>query len=58
MEKVVYTVKDIQEMLMLSTSTAYSLVRLAYETGTPFRVIKAGHHYRIPVKGFDEWINK
>lgn len=53
----VYQTADVQAILKIQRSSAYSLIRQAYETGKPFHVIKIGTAYRIPRTGFNRWIN-
>lgn len=53
MTPMVYTIKEIQEILGLSQGAAYRLVT----HNPPFRVLKIGGTYRIPKEGFDAWIN-
>ena len=49
-----YTVKDLQEMLDVSRSTVYKLLRQ-----NEFRWIQLeGGGYRISKKSFDEWLDK
>ena len=53
-EKRCYTVKDLQEMLDVSRSTVYKLLRQ-----NEFRWIQLeGGGYRISKKSFDEWLDK
>lgn len=56
-EKIVYEVKDIQNLLGIGRNTAYEFIRQAYKEKGPFRVIKIGDGYRIPKESFDRWIN-
>lgn len=56
MEKIVYTTKEIQDMLGLSKNTAYNFIRDAYLKGEPFKVVKAGSSYRVLKKSFDDWL--
>jgi len=49
-EKEYLTVKDIQTLLQLSRSKAYSLVN-----SKVFPILKIGKVIRIPKKTFDEW---
>lgn len=51
-----YDIDDIQKLLGVGRTMAYDLVKKAYKTKDPFRVIKVGRLYRIPKKPFDEWI--
>ncbi|MCD7921379.1 MAG: helix-turn-helix domain-containing protein [Clostridiales bacterium] len=54
-EKVMYDVNDMIDMLGISRSMAYSLIREAYKKQEPFKVVKIGNLYRIPKRPFDEW---
>lgn len=56
MEKIVYTTREIQDMLGISKNTTYKFVKEAYETGKPFRVVKAGSSFRVLKKSFDDWL--
>jgi len=56
MEKQVYMVSDIVDILGISKSKAYDFVRDAYKNGDSFRVIKIAGTYRIPKKNFDQWL--
>ncbi len=57
-EKRCYTVKDLQEMLDVSRSTVYKLLR-QNEFRYEFRWIQLeGGGYRISKKSFDEWLDK
>ena len=49
MEKVVYTVKEIQEILGISKNVAYNLIKQK-----EFPVLSIKSTYRIPKEGFDE----
>jgi excisionase family DNA binding protein len=49
----VYTVSDIMVILDLSKNTAYDLIKEGH-----FPIIKIKSTYRIPRKGFNEWLNK
>ncbi len=53
----VYQLPDIQEILKIQRSAAYSFIKSAYEAEEPFRVIKIGSAYRIPRIEFDSWVN-
>lgn len=55
-DKKVYKSKDIMELLDISKNKANAIIKKAYENNGPFRVIKVGTEYRIPVKSFDEWL--
>lgn len=52
-EKRVYTVDEIQDILDISKTTAYSLVKQQQ-----FRCVKIGGHYRISKKSFDNWLDR
>lgn len=52
-EKRVYTVDEIQDVLGISKTTAYSLVKQQL-----FRCVKIGGHYRISKKSFDAWLDR
>lgn len=43
-----YDIDDIQKLLGVGRTMAYDLVKKAYKTQDPFRVIKVGRLYRIP----------
>lgn len=51
-EKRTYTVDEIQNILGISKSTAYSLVK-----NNEFKSINVGRHIRISKKSFDEWLD-
>lgn len=51
-EKQVYTCEEIQEILGISRSTAYRLIR-----SEVFRTVRIGGQHRISKKSFDEWLN-
>lgn len=51
-EKRVYTVDEIQDILSISKTTAYNLVKQQI-----FHCVKVGGHYRISKKSFDEWLD-
>lgn len=52
-DKRVYTVDEIQDILCISKTTAYNLVKQQY-----FRCVKVGGRYRISKKSFDEWLDR
>lgn len=56
MEKVVYTVLEIQELLGCCRSKAYELVENAYLNKDAFRVIKVGKSYMVPKESFHNWL--
>lgn len=51
--KRVYTVDEIQDILCISKTTAYNLVKQQC-----FRCVKVGGHYRISKKSFDDWLDR
>lgn len=51
-EKRTYTVTEIQEMLGISSPTAYGLIKKNL-----FRTIRIGRNIRISKKSFDEWLD-
>ena len=51
-EKRTYTVDEIQNILGISKSTAYALVK-----SSEFKSIHVGRHIRISKKSFDEWLD-
>lgn len=55
--KRVYTPQEIMIILGLSKATVYEFLNKAYETQSPFRVIKIKSVIRVPKEGFDEWLN-
>ncbi|MBD5547737.1 MAG: helix-turn-helix domain-containing protein [Lachnospiraceae bacterium] len=48
----VYHVEDIQEILEISRTAAYALIKKA-----PFRVVHIGNAIRISKEDFDRWLN-
>ena len=52
-----YEVDDVREILGVSRTNAYELIKKAYIEQRPFKVIKVGKLYRIPAKSFDKWID-
>ena len=57
MEKKVYKVEDVQNLLGLGRSKAYEFIENVYYDRKPFRVLKIGRSYRIPCNSFDRWMN-
>lgn len=51
-EKRVYTVDEIQDILGISKTTAYALVKQQL-----FHSVQIGGHYRISKKSFDKWLD-
>ena len=48
--KMTYTVDEIQDILEISRTAAYNLVKKNL-----FRSVRVGRHIRISKKSFDEW---
>lgn len=57
MEKVVYSVDEIQEMLGCGRNKIYNLVNEAYEKKNMFRVIRVGKNFLIPKESFHRWLD-
>lgn len=55
--KKVYEVEEIQNILGISRSAAYELIRETYKMQHPFKVLKIGNLYRAPKVPFDNWLN-
>ena len=55
-ESQVYTVQDIQMILKIGRSAAYEYVAKVYENKAPFRVLRIGKSYRIPIASFDAYV--
>lgn len=51
--KTIYTVEEIQKILGVCKSSAYSLVKKG-----EFSCVKIGSTYRISKNSFDEWLNQ
>lgn len=51
-EKRTYTVSEIQDILEISKSSAYALIK-----ENNFKCINVGRHIRISKKSFDEWLD-
>lgn len=49
--------KDIMEILNISQSTAYSLIRQAIASKNMFTVKKIGRDYKIPKESFLNWLD-
>ena len=52
--KLVYTVKEVAQMLAISQRAAYNLCN----STTEFRVLRAGGSIRIPKDSFDPWLHR
>lgn len=57
-EKKVYDVEDIQKLLGIGRSKAYTYLEEVYQTQEPFRVIKIGKLFRVPKQSFDNWLDR
>lgn len=54
----VYLAADIQRMLGIGKSKAYTFFEDVYkQKNPPFKVLKIGKLFRVPKRGFDEWLN-
>lgn len=51
-DKRIYTVEEIQDILGVSKTSAYKLVK-----SNVFHSVKIGDHYRISKKSFDKWLD-
>ena len=52
--KLVYTVKEVAQMLAISQRAAYNLCN----NTTEFRVLRVGGSIRVPKDSFDAWLNR
>ena len=50
-EKRIYTVEEIQDILGVSKTSAYRLVKSGM-----FHIVKVGGQYRVSKKSFDTWL--
>ncbi|MFQ6817471.1 MAG: helix-turn-helix domain-containing protein [Blautia sp.] len=57
MEKQVYTITEVQEMLQISRTAVYQFIGAVYQKQEPFIIFKIGKSYRISKKSFDQWVN-
>lgn len=57
-EKTFYNAKDIQKILGVGRTRVYDYLKEVYDNGQPFKVIKIGTIYKIPVLSFNNWINR
>ena len=51
-DKRIYTVEEIQDILGVSKTSAYNLVK-----SNVFHSVKIGDHYHISKKSFDKWLD-
>ncbi len=56
--KKVYSVEDIQTLLGIGRSKAYTWLDEVYKKQEPFRVIKIGRLFRVPRQSFDSWLDR
>lgn len=52
LEKMVYTVKEMSDILGVGMNKAYDLI---HEKRVPF--IRVGRKFKIPKKAFENWLN-
>ena len=52
--KLVYTVKEVAQMLAISQRAAYNLCN----STTEFRVLRVGGSIRVPKDSFDAWLHR
>ena len=52
--KLVYTVKEVAQMLAISQRAAYNLCN----STTEFRVLRVGGSIRVPKDNFDAWLSR
>ena len=54
----VYLAADIQRMLGIGKSKSYMFLEEVYkQKNPPVKVLKIGKLFRVPKKGFDDWLN-
>ena len=54
----VYLAADIQRMLGIGKSKSYMFLEVVYkQKNPPFKVLKIGKLFRVPKRGFDDWLN-
>ncbi len=56
-KKTVYKPEDIEQILSIGRSKTYQFLEEVYLNQTPFKIIRIGTLYRIPVGPFDRWLN-
>ncbi len=57
-DKNFYNITDIQKILGVGRSRAYEYIREVEKNGEPFKVIRIGSVYKIPVLSFNKWIEE
>ena len=55
-KRVVYSAKDVAEMLGIGRTAAYDFLKKTAKTQEPFRVLVFGGNVRVPKESFDSWI--
>ena len=55
--KAFYNTKDIQKILGIGRSRSYEYLKEVEKSGQPFKVIKIGTVYKIPILSFNKWLN-
>lgn len=55
--KKVYDATNIQEILGLSRTKTYNFLEEIYMKQEPFRIIKVGKLYKVPMIQFDAWLS-
>ena len=50
-------VEDREKILGIGRSVTYRFLEKTFSEQKPFKVLKVGKMYRVPKKGFDEWLN-
>lgn len=57
MEQLVYTAKEVMEILQLGRTNTYELLSRAADTGEPFVVMRIGKSLRVRKDSFGAWFN-
>ena len=57
MEKQVYTIAEMQQMLNISREAAYKFAKEVFQNQKPFIIFKIGTTYRISKTSFDHWVH-
>lgn len=56
-KRLVYSAKDVAEMLGIGRTAAYDFIRKTAKTQEPFRVLTFAGNVRVPKESFDKWIS-
>lgn len=56
MEKMVYSVEEIQAILSLGRNSTYTFLDKVYKDKKPFKVLKFGKAIRVSKVSFDNWL--